>query len=136
MHAGVAAEGRNLRGADVWQLVYAGLQGLQDADDGRRRNFQLNPFIDPAVAGKILTSITEPKKQVLHKSSIQLSDREMDIMQLMARGLTNADIARELFLSEGTVRNYTSAIFAKLGVNDRTQAVIAALRHGLVNLDF
>jgi DNA-binding NarL/FixJ family response regulator len=93
-------------------------------------------FIDPAVAGKIFTSISEPKKQVLHKSSIQLSDREMDIMQLMARGLTNADIARELFLSEGTVRNYTSAIFAKLGVNDRTQAVIAALRHGLVNLDF
>jgi DNA-binding NarL/FixJ family response regulator len=93
-------------------------------------------FIDPSVAGKILTSIAEPKKQVLHKSSIQLSDREMDIMQLMARGLTNADIARELFLSEGTVRNYTSAIFAKLGVNDRTQAVIAALRHGLVNLDF
>ena len=93
-------------------------------------------FIDPAVAGKILTSIAEPKKQVLHKSSIQLSDREMDIMQLMARGLTNADLARELFLSEGTVRNYTSTIFAKLGVNDRTQAVIAALKHGLVNLDF
>ncbi len=93
-------------------------------------------YIDPAVAGKIFTSISEPNKQVLHKSSIQLSDREKDIMQLMARGLTNADIARELFLSEGTVRNYTSAIFAKLGVNDRTQAVIAALKHGLVNLDF
>jgi len=93
-------------------------------------------FIDPAIAGKLLTSFTEPKKQVLHKSSIQLSDREKDIMQLMARGLTNADIARELYLSEGTVRNYTSAIFAKLGVNDRTQAVISALRHGLVNLDF
>ena len=93
-------------------------------------------YIDPAVAGKIFTSISEPNKQVFHKSSIQLSDREKDIMQLMARGLTNADIARELFLSEGTVRNYTSAIFAKLGVNDRTQAVIAALKHGLVNLDF
>ena len=56
-------------------------------------------------------------------------------MQLMARGLTNADIARELYLTEGTVRNYTSNIFTKLGVNDRTQAVITALRYGLVDLD-
>ncbi|MHB8133180.1 MAG: response regulator transcription factor [Anaerolineaceae bacterium] len=92
-------------------------------------------YLDPAVAGKVLSSISEPRQSPLKKSSIQLSDREMEVLQLMARGLVNADIARELYLSEGTVRNYTSAIFTKLGVNDRTQAVIAALRHGLVNLD-
>jgi len=92
-------------------------------------------YLDPAIAGKVLSSISEPRQPTVKKSSIQLSDREMEVLQLMARGLVNADIARELYLSEGTVRNYTSAIFTKLGVNDRTQAVIAALRHGLVNLD-
>jgi DNA-binding NarL/FixJ family response regulator len=49
----------------------------------------------------------------------------------LARGLNNGEIAQRLFLSEGTVRNYVSAILAKLGVTDRTQAVVIALRHGL-----
>ncbi len=93
-----------------------------------------NTFVDPAVAGKIINNLS-PNKQPLKESQIQLSDRESEIIQLLARGLTNADIARELFLSEGTVRNYTSSIFSKLGVNDRTQAVITALKFGLVDLD-
>jgi DNA-binding NarL/FixJ family response regulator len=92
-------------------------------------------FVDPAVAGKLLKNITSQRTPVSKTSHIQLSDRENDILQLMARGLTNADIARELYLTEGTVRNYTSNIFTKLGVNDRTQAVITAWRYGLVNLD-
>jgi len=65
-----------------------------------------------------------------------LSERETEILNLMARGLTNADIARELFLSEGTVKNYASNLFSKLGVSDRTQAVIAGLRQGLIDIDF
>lgn len=92
-------------------------------------------FLDPAVTGKILKNITHQRIQTKQSSHIQLSERENDILQLMARGLTNADIARELYLSEGTVRNYTSNIFAKLSVNDRTQAVITALRYGLVDLE-
>lgn len=92
-------------------------------------------YIDPAVAGKVLTNISSLKSINQKQSSIQLSDRETEILQLLARGLSNADIARELFLSEGTVRNYTSTIFSKLGVNDRTQAVITAFKHGLVSLD-
>ena len=94
-----------------------------------------NTFLDPSIAGKLLNSISVQKTAPSPKSTIQLSDREHEILQLMARGLANADIARELYLSEGTVRNYTSALFSKLGVNDRTQAVIAGLRHGLVDLD-
>lgn len=92
-------------------------------------------FVDPAIAGKLLKNITRQRTPAVRSSHIQFSDRENDIMQLMARGLTNADIARELYLTEGTVRNYTSNIFTKLGVNDRTQAVITALRYGLVDLD-
>lgn len=93
-----------------------------------------NTFVDPAVAGKILNNVSTVKQQNKH-SQIQLSEREAEILQLLARGLANADIARELFLSEGTVRNYTSSIFSKLGVNDRTQAVITALKFGLVDLE-
>jgi len=60
-----------------------------------------------------------------------LSDREMEILRLIARGLSNAEIAGQLFLSQGTVRNYVSAILNKLNVTDRTQAAVLALRHGL-----
>jgi DNA-binding NarL/FixJ family response regulator len=91
-------------------------------------------YLDPNVAGKVLNKVAT-QQQVTPASHIQMSEREMDVLQLLARGLTNADIARELYLSEGTVRNYTSAIFTKLGVNDRTQAVLAALRYGLVNIN-
>lgn len=92
-------------------------------------------YLDPNVAGKVLNQVAHQKQQVSPASHIQLSDREMEVLQLLAHGLANADIARELYLSEGTVRNYTSAIFTKLGVNDRTQAVLAALRYGLVNIN-
>lgn len=59
--------------------------------------------------------------------------REVDVLRLPTRGHTNADIARALHLSEGTVRNHVSAIFAKLDVSDRTQAAIVAIQHGLGN---
>lgn len=64
----------------------------------------------------------------------QVSDRDRELLRLLASGLSNGEIAQQLFLSEGTVRNYASELFKKLGVSDRTQAVVIALRHGLVNL--
>jgi len=91
-------------------------------------------YLDPNIAGKVMSSAARQNQTPVSRFQIQLSEREMEVLQLMARGLTNADIARELYLSEGTVRNYTSTILTKLGVNDRTQAVIAALRYGLVNI--
>jgi DNA-binding NarL/FixJ family response regulator len=63
----------------------------------------------------------------------KLSDREREVLQLMAKGLSNGIIAEQLFLSEGTVRNYVSSIFSKLNVSDRTQATLIAVRYGLVN---
>ncbi len=56
------------------------------------------------------------------------------MLRLLARGLNNADIAQRVYLSAGTVRNYVSAILAKLDVSDRTQAAVLALRHGLVDM--
>jgi two-component system, NarL family, response regulator LiaR len=90
-------------------------------------------YIDPAVARKILLNINQPSPLAPIPTTIDLSEREKEVLQLLTRGYSNADIAEQLFLSEGTVRNYTSAIFAKLGVADRTQAVLAALRYGLVD---
>lgn len=62
----------------------------------------------------------------------QLTEREQDVLKLLSSGITNREIATALRLSEGTVRNHLSSIFAKLGVNDRTKAVLKAMQRGLV----
>jgi DNA-binding NarL/FixJ family response regulator len=92
-------------------------------------------YIDPQVGGKILSSVSRASITEAPHTHYNLSERESDILRLLAQGLSNADIAQQLYLSEGTVRNYTSEIFKKLGVNDRTQAAVAALRYKLVDLD-
>jgi len=85
------------------------------------------------VAGKLFTHVAGTT--VVHDMTVaeSLSPREHEILRLLANGRSNTDIAAQLFLSEGTVRNYVSGIFAKLGVADRTQAAVIALRHGLVD---
>jgi DNA-binding NarL/FixJ family response regulator len=97
--------------------------------------------MDPTVARKVLrefqhaTSVSKaatpaPKEEPLEK----LTDREEEILKLLAAGLSNREIAQQLSLSEGTVKNHISAILAKLHANDRTQAVLTALKRGLVDL--
>lgn len=95
---------------------------------------QGNTYIHPAVAGKLFSTIAQQNIPAAGKLNPDLfSDREKEVLTLLAKGYSNADIAAELFLSEGTVRNYTSTIFAKLGVSDRTQAAVIALREGWVD---
>ena len=98
--------------------------------------------MDPTVARKVLrefqhaTSTSKtiappvPDNDPLEK----LTDREEEILKLLAVGLSNKEIAQQLSLSEGTVKNHISAILAKLHANDRTQAVLTALKRGLVDL--
>jgi DNA-binding NarL/FixJ family response regulator len=92
--------------------------------------------IDPQVAGKILKHVAHQPDRVLPERKLisQLSEREREVLRLLASGLSNADIAQTLFLSDGTVKNYVSIIFSKLGVADRTQAAILAIRAGVVKL--
>ena len=93
--------------------------------------------VDPAVAGKLFDRIAQGRTMPAHATTLvdSLSAREMDVLRLLARGLSNAEIADRLSLSQGTVRNYVSAVLAKLEVSDRTQAAVLALRYGLVDLD-
>jgi NarL family two-component system response regulator LiaR len=92
-------------------------------------------FVDPAVAGKLFTQVSRGSAPPSIELASILSDREMDVLRHLARGLNNTDIAQKLFLSEGTVRNYVSSILNKLEVADRTQAAVLAMRAGLVNLN-
>jgi NarL family two-component system response regulator LiaR len=89
--------------------------------------------VDPAVAGKLLAQIAQNPAHQETGVAAELSERELEILQLLAHGLTNAEIADRLYLTRGTVRNYVSAILAKLGVEDRTQAALIAVKHGLVS---
>ena len=98
--------------------------------------------MDPTVARKVLREFQHvtstqraattpaPAEEPLEK----LTDREEEILKLLAAGLSNREIAQQLSLSEGTVKNHISAILAKLHANDRTQAVLTALKRGLVDL--
>ncbi len=89
--------------------------------------------VDPAVAGKLLSHIAQSSTPQETSVADELSERELEILQLLAKGLTNAEIADRLYLTRGTVRNYVSAILAKLRVEDRTQAALIAVKHGLVS---
>ena len=89
--------------------------------------------VDPVVAGRLFKHIAhENIGQPDSMLAEELSEREHEVLQLIANGFSNAEIAQQLHLSDGTVRNYVSALFTKLGVSDRTQAAVLALRYGIV----
>ncbi|NMB87925.1 MAG: response regulator transcription factor [Chloroflexi bacterium] len=90
-------------------------------------------FLDPNVAGKLLDDYQKRPLVSPPQTHFRISEREQELLKLLASGLSNGEIAQQLFLSEGTVRNYVSELFKKLGVSDRTQAVVVALRYGLVD---
>lgn len=73
----------------------------------------------------------ERKKRLLE----ELSARELDVLKLIAKGFSNDEIARTLFISPHTVKNHVSNIYRKMGMDDRTQVAIIALRLGLVPLE-
>lgn len=91
--------------------------------------------IDPNVAGKLLSHISHTTPVPESTITDKLNERELAILKLLARGLSNGDIAQRLYLSEGTIKNYVSSILDKLQVSDRTQAAVIALRYGLADLN-
>jgi DNA-binding NarL/FixJ family response regulator len=90
--------------------------------------------IDPTVAGKLFDHVSRGKPLPKTQLTDKLNERDIEILRLLARGYTNPEIATTLHLSDGTIRNYVSDIFAKLEVSDRTQAALLAVRYGLVDV--
>ena len=81
-----------------------------------------------------MSSRPEPAKLVDHLSSERLTQRELEVLQQIARGLRNKEIGGELGIAEDTVKMHVKSILEKLGVNDRTEAVTVALRRGILPL--
>ena len=127
-------------GDDEWvfDAVKAGASGYLLKDTPRdelikaiRGTVADKTFVDPSIAGKILQQVSIQNTQPATLITSKLTERELEILRLVAKGYSNLDIADALFLSEGTIRNYISAILSKLNVSDRTQAALIAIQHGL-----
>jgi NarL family two-component system response regulator LiaR len=89
--------------------------------------------LHPAITRKVLQEVAHPPQHA--QGSEALSDREAEVLRLVAHGKGNSEIAEELGISEGTVRKHVSNIMSKLHLTSRTQAVLYALRAGLTSLD-
>jgi DNA-binding NarL/FixJ family response regulator len=96
------------------------LRAIRDAAAGR-------PALHPDVQRRLIAQITAPA----HNAAFDLTAREQEVLALVANGCSNKQIAAQLHLSEGTVKWYVSAILGKLGVQDRTQAALYAVKHGM-----
>jgi len=118
MRAG--ARGYVVKGADTDDVLRA-LQSVARGD----------AVFGPAVAGRVLSYLTRPLSARDPMLFPELSEREREVLQLMARGLSNGEIARPLVVSPKTVRNHVSNVFSKLQVTDRSEAVLRARRAGL-----
>jgi DNA-binding NarL/FixJ family response regulator len=139
-------------GASGYLLKDITREKLADAVRGAARG---EAQIDPAVASQVLAefqrmatvlrrrSVREPDLAARPAEQLRLADvppmeeltaREEAILRLLTEGLTNAGIAARLHLSEGTVKNYVSGILSKLQANDRTHAVVLAIRRGLLDV--
>jgi DNA-binding NarL/FixJ family response regulator len=92
-------------------------------------------LIDPSVTRKVMAEfarLAPPARPVDAGLAEPLSDREIEVLQLVAQGLSNREIAGQLFLAEGTVKNYVTALLQKIGVRDRTRAALRGRELGLL----
>jgi two-component system, NarL family, response regulator len=105
------AKGYIFKNAPVDEIIRA----IKMVNEGRK-------YIPPEVGEKLSERLNRP----------QLSNRELDVLKLVARGLSNQQIASELYISESTVKYHINSVLSKLGVSDRTQATLVAIKRGIV----
>jgi DNA-binding NarL/FixJ family response regulator len=122
--------------ASVLGALRAGARGYLTKDAGAEQILAAvqavargEAALDPAVQHHVLAALTEPGAPELPDG---LTPREVEVLQLIAEGLTNAEIAERLVVSAATVKSHVNHIFAKAGVRDRAQAVVYAYSNGLV----
>ena len=136
--------------SDVVEVVKAGAVGylLKDVEPGMlikaiRTVYDGESFIYPTLAKKLFGEITRLEGErrqgtvnfFQNSRDERLTLRELEVLQFVAKGLSNQEIAGQLFLSEKTVKNHLTNIFRKIDVNDRTQAVLYAIKNKIVVLD-
>jgi DNA-binding NarL/FixJ family response regulator len=140
---------------DADELVFDGVRAgarsylLKDVDGDRlaeaiRGVMRGEAMLDPKVASKVMAEFQRLAEEMAATAAPAagaqisplepLTPREEDVLRLLVEGLANKEIGARLCLSEGTVKNHVSAIIAKLQANDRTDAVVTALRRGLARL--
>lgn len=118
MRAG--ARGYILKGADQEEM----LRAIRAVANGEA-------LFGPAIATRLMSYFAAPKPDVAFQVFPELTDRERQVLELIAQGVNNQAIARQLTISEKTVRNHVSNIFNKLQVADRAQAIIRARKAGM-----
>jgi DNA-binding NarL/FixJ family response regulator len=118
--------------SDVLPAIEAGATGYLLKDAPREELFRAvlaaakgEAVLSPTVASRLLSQVRTPAKE-------PLSQRELEVLGMVARGATNREAAARLFISEATVKTHLLHIYAKLGVNDRAAAVAAAFERGLL----
>jgi DNA-binding NarL/FixJ family response regulator len=120
--------------ADILRAVEAGATGYLLKDAPKERLFPAirsaargETVLAPAVATRLVHRMRVPAEEAL-------TSREIEVLELVARGSSNADVAARLFISEATVKTHLLHIFGKLGVGDRTAAVVSAMERGIIAL--
>jgi DNA-binding NarL/FixJ family response regulator len=123
----------------VYDALRAGASGFllknsspEDLIDAIRVVARGDALLDPAVTRRVIESFASSAVSSEAASLDALTPRERDVLVLVARGLSNAEIAAELLLGTGTIKTHVAAILSKLGLRDRTQAAILAYECGLV----
>ncbi len=124
----------------VFPAIKAGALGYLLKDSGPEALVQAihqvyrgEPSLEPSIARKVLTELSAPPKKPL--TADPLTERELDILRLVAQGRSNKEIAEQLVIAEMTVRTHVSNVLGKLHLASRTQAALYALREGLASLE-
>lgn len=121
-------------GAAGYVLKDEALEALVNAVRSAARG---ESWLSPAVAGQVVQrAIAQVPAGSAEPVPLCLTPRELDVLRLLAQGLNNAAIARELVVATRTVQNHVSNIYGKLGVTSRTEAALYAIRHGLAHVDY
>ena len=129
---------------DLYEAIKAGANGyllkeisIEEVADAIRSVNGGQSLISPSMASKLLNEFATMAKKEEEKTQVsapRLTDREMEVLTLVAQGLNNRDIAKELFISENTVKNHVRNILEKLHLHSRMEAVVYAVREKLLEI--
>jgi len=130
--------------ADLYDAIKAGASGyllkeipIEEVADAIRSVWAGQSRISPSMASKLLTEFAAMSKATDERPQMpapKLTDREMEVLKLVAQGLNNRDIAKELFISENTVKNHIRNILEKLHLHSRMEAVVYAVREKMIEI--